>query len=298
MCGDSEAHRMRKIIRYIHSICPRSARNYLVFLTSPFLLLLRSRGLSAFYAIGLVVLTLVCLEQMNTYLVEYMRWLHSEPSFPNWLVPHFQAVLTAALIFVMVPVSIVAWLLPLRLQYHSHGRVPILRLLSETLPALVRCSRGMCSLLRAHYRVFIPLCCLAYLLHLSQTVPQLAPMKYFYLTAVIVLVVMLFQKALSLLLGPILIVVGDIDAEFAIGSAAHVIRTGYAEVCLVLGLGLSLLVTSYSMIDMFTVVGTDGPLLQVSVAFLILWYIATLLGLICLRRTHCVTPERLMQSSA
>jgi len=288
---------MKNISHHIRALYPRSVKNHLVFLTSPFLLLLRSRGLSAFYAVGLVVLTLACLEQMNTYLVQYMRWLHSEPSFPNWLVPHFQAVLTAALILVMVPVSLVAWLLPLRLQYQWHGRVPILRLLSETLPALVRCSRGMCSLLRVHYRVFIPVCCLAYLLHLSQTVPQLAPMKYFYLTALIILVVVLFQRAFSLLLGPILIVVGDSDTEFVIGSAAHVVRIAYLEVCFVLVFGCSLLVASYSAIEMVVISSAHIGLLQVTTAFLILWYVATLLGLICLRRTHCVKPEHFIQSS-
>jgi hypothetical protein len=122
-------------------------------------------------------------------------------------------------------------------------------------------------------------------------------MKYFYLVALIGLVVMLIQKALSLLLGPILIVVGDIEAQYVLGSAVHVVRTGYAEVCLVLGLGLSLLVTSYSVIDMVAGASSDARLLQVSVAFLLLWYVATLLGLICLRRTHYVTHEQLATSS-
>lgn len=239
-----------------------------------------------------MALALAVLYQMNTYLLEYMSWLHSERSFPNWLVPHFQDALTAGLLLLILPVLIVASLLPLRLQYHSQGRVPIVRLLSETLPSLVQCARGICSLLRAHYRVFIPLFCLSWLLHLSFSVPQLAPMKYFYLVALIGLVVVLIQKALSLLLGPILIVVGDIEAEFVLSSAVHVVRTGYVEVCLVLGLGFSLLVTSFSAIGMVVGLSSEARLLQIGVAYLILWYIATLLGLICLRRTHFIRNEQ------
>ena len=288
---------MKNPFRYFRSLCPRSVQSALLFLTAPFILLIRSWGLSAVYAVGLVALALAVLDQMNTYLLEYMSWLYSERSFPNWLVPHFQGALTAVLLFLILPVLIVASLLPLRLQYHSQGRVPIVRLLSETIPSLIHCARGICLLVRAHYRVFIPLACLVWLLHLSYTVPQLAPMKYFYLVALIGLVVMLIQKALSLLLGPILIVVGDIEAQYVLGSAVHVVRTGYAEVCLVLGLGLSLLVTSYSVIDMVAGASSDARLLQVSVAFLLLWYVATLLGLICLRRTHYVTHEQLATSS-
>lgn len=288
---------MKNPFHYFRSLCPRSVQSSLVFLAAPFVLLIRSWGLSALYAVGLVALALAVLDQMNTYLLEYMSWLYSEPSFPNWIVPHFQDALTAVLLFLILPVLIVASLLPLRLQYHSRGRVPIVRLLLETLPSLLKCARGILSLLRAHYRVFTPLLFLSWLLHLSYTVPQLAPMKYFYVIALIGLVVVLIQKALSLLLGPILIVVGDIEAQFVLGSAAHVVRTGYAEVCLVLGLGLSLLVISYSMIDLVTGGGTDESLLQVSVAFLILWYVATLLGLICLRRTHYATHEQLVTTS-
>ncbi|MCB0329079.1 MAG: hypothetical protein KDD70_05435 [Bdellovibrionales bacterium] len=255
----------------------------LIPLAAPFYLLHWGRYLQLVYTGTVLLVTWQGYSIAHHALLEFIPLFASSSALAYSIAPYLYEFVQAVFLLVSSAGVIVAIVLPVRVQYLQRGKLKFSQLLFETPSAFVGCARSLVYLFQRELRTLFPLAVLIGLYFYSTTAEGLAQMKYFYLAGSVILCLSVFKRTLSIVLTPIVAVVGRYDPESVTDATIRIVEGALLKVIALVGGAILSIVVSLWLSFQLGLNEEARIAMQIGVMTFLFWYFLTLTGALCIK---------------